>query len=183
MNPFNQKRFRGEHELGDAYMAIRAVYENIDAVVTAANNIQALRSGNIELKSDGLKLLWKYASEVEWKPLGDLSPFINQYIQNVVDVNSRMDALTITVNNTVTKTQGLVDEVTIVKSNINTVTNNLANTNSTVGSLSTQLSTLNQDLNTLIDTVTSLTQGVNTITQNLSDLTTRVEALESPVGP
>ena len=162
MNPFNQKRFRGEHEIGDAYMAIRAVYENIDAVVTAANNIHALRSGNIELKTEGLLLLWKYAAEEEWKVLGDLSPFINQYIQSVVDVNNRMDAMEITVDSTVVKTQSLVNSV---------------------DSLTTQLNTLSQGLNNLTNTVSTLSQELDTANQNISNLTARVEALETAPDP
>lgn len=111
MNPFNQKRFRNEHEIGEAYTAVREVYENLESIKAVAENIQQLRSGNIELKTDGLELLWKYAAEDGWKDLGDLTPYISQYIQSVNSISSRMDAAEITIGTLLNNIQDLTQRV------------------------------------------------------------------------
>ena len=73
MNPFNQISFRGEHELGRAYMDVRRAVENLADIKLVADNIKNLRAGNIELSSEGSVLKWKYVNDVEWFDLVDLT--------------------------------------------------------------------------------------------------------------
>ena len=85
MNPFNQARYRGEHELGRAYMDVRRVSENLADIKLVADNIKNLRAGNIELSSEGSVLKWKYVNSVEWFDLVDLV-VINRRLEEAVDL-------------------------------------------------------------------------------------------------
>lgn len=73
MNPFNQARYRNEHELGRAYMDVRRALENLADIKLVADNIKNFRSGNIELSSEGSVLKWKYVNSTEWFDLVDLN--------------------------------------------------------------------------------------------------------------
>lgn len=42
MNPFNQKRFRNEHEIGEAYLTVREVYENLESIKAVAKTYNSL---------------------------------------------------------------------------------------------------------------------------------------------
>ena len=84
MNPFNQSRFRGEHELGRAYADIRKAIENLADIKLVADNIKQLRSGNIELDSSGSVLKWKYVNEEEWHDLVDLQVLLDG-VQNTLN--------------------------------------------------------------------------------------------------
>ena len=84
MNPFNQSRFRGEHELGREYADIRKAIENLADIKLVADNIKQLRSGNIELDSSGSVLKWKYVNEEEWHDLVDLQVLLDG-VQNTLN--------------------------------------------------------------------------------------------------
>lgn len=92
MNPFNQSRFRGEHELGRAYMDIRKALDNLADIKLVADNINQLRSGNIELSSEDSVLKWKYVNESEWHDLVDLQVL-------VADTEARLTQLNQTIQN------------------------------------------------------------------------------------
>lgn len=93
MNPFNQTRFRGEHELGRAYMDIRRALDNLEVIKFVADNIRNFRSGNIELSAEGSVLKWKYVAGEEWFDLVDLV-VINGHLEEAVDlINSTLQNL------------------------------------------------------------------------------------------
>ena len=121
MNPFNQTRFRGEHELGRAYMDVRRVLENIADIKLLADNIKNLRAGNIELSSEGSVLKWKYVNDVEWFDLVDLTVI----------------------------TEDLEEAIGIINGTLQNFNNQLDNFNGIVSNLGSQLSTLNQRVKAL----------------------------------
>lgn len=92
MNPFNQTRFRGEHELGRAYMDVRRAVENLADIKLVADNIKNLRAGNIELSSEGSVLKWKYVNGAEWFDLVDLGVI-------TVDLEEAIDTINGTLQN------------------------------------------------------------------------------------
>lgn len=90
MNPFNQMRYRGEHELGRAYEDVRRAVENLADIKLVADNIKNLRAGNIELSSEGSVLKWKYVNSDEWFDLVDLM-VINEDLQESINtINSTL---------------------------------------------------------------------------------------------
>lgn len=90
MNPFNQMRYRGEHELGRAYEDVRRAVENLADIKLVADNIKNLRAGNIELSSEGSVLKWKYVNSDEWFDLVDLR-VINEDLQESINtINSTL---------------------------------------------------------------------------------------------
>lgn len=90
MNPFNQMRYRGEHELGRAYEDVRRTVENLADIKLVADNIKNLRAGNIELSSEGSVLKWKYVNSDEWFDLVDLR-VINEDLQESINtINSTL---------------------------------------------------------------------------------------------
>ena len=121
MNPFNQTRFRGEHELGRAYMDVRRVLENIADIKLLADNIKNLRAGNIELSSEGSVLKWKYVNSAEWFDLVDLTVI----------------------------TEDLEEAIGIINGTLQNFNNQLDNFNGIVSNLGSQLSTLNQRVKAL----------------------------------
>jgi len=92
-NPFNQMRFRGEHELGRAYMDIRKALDNLPDIKLVADNIKNLRSGNIELRSEGSVLQWKYVNSSEWFDLVDLQVLVEEYDQALTQINQTLQNL------------------------------------------------------------------------------------------
>lgn len=118
MNPFNQVRFRGEHELGRAYMDVRRAVENLADIKLVADNIKNLRAGNIELSSEGSVLKWKYVNGVEWFDLVDLNVIradleeaidtINGILQNF---NNQLDNFNGIVSNLGSQLSNLIQRV------------------------------------------------------------------------
>lgn len=92
-NPFNQERYRGEHELGRAYMDIRKAIENLSDIKLVADNIKNLRSGNIELRSEGSVLQWKYVNSTDWFDLVDLQVLVEEYDQKFTQINQTLQNL------------------------------------------------------------------------------------------
>lgn len=90
MNPFNQTRYRGEHELGRAYEDVRRALENLADIKLVADNIKNLRSGNIELSSEGSVLKWKYVNSDEWFDLVDLSVISEDLQESINTINSTL---------------------------------------------------------------------------------------------
>ena len=114
MNPFNQVRYRGEHELGRAYMDIRRALDNLADIKLVADNIKNLRSGNIELSSEGSVLKWKYVNSTEWFDLVDLKVI----------------------------TEDLEEAIDLINGTLQNLNNQLDNLNGTLSNQSSQLSTL-----------------------------------------
>ena len=99
MNPFNQVRFRGEHELGRAYMDVRRAVENLEVIKFVADNIRNFRAGNIELSSEGSVLKWKYVRDDKWFDLVDLA-VINEHLEEAIDlINGTLQNLNNQLNN------------------------------------------------------------------------------------
>ena len=114
MNPFNQVRFRSEHELGRAYMDVRRVSENLADIKLLADNIKNLRAGNIELSSKGSVLKWKYVNSAEWVDLVDLT-VINADLEEAID----------TINNTLQNFNNQLDNFNGIVSNHSSQLSNL----------------------------------------------------------
>lgn len=117
-NPFNQIRFRGEHELGRAYMDIKKALENLSDIKLVADNIKNLRSGNIELRSEGSVLQWKYVNSTEWNDLVDLQILVEEYDEKFVQVNQTLQNLNTQLNDLsgIVTTQG--DTITLLESSV-----------------------------------------------------------------
>jgi|SRR5690554_994535 len=90
MNPFNQMRYRGEHELGRAYEDVRRAVENLADIKLVADNIKNLRAGNIELSSEGSVLKWKYVNSDEWFDLVDLTVIREDLEESINTINSTL---------------------------------------------------------------------------------------------
>lgn len=99
MNPFNQARFRGEHELGRAYMDIRRAVDNLADIKLVADNIRNFRSGNIELSSEGSVLKWKYVAGEEWFDLVDLAVLTEDLEQAIDTINSTLQNINLQLDN------------------------------------------------------------------------------------
>lgn len=162
MNPFNQTRFRGEHELGRAYMDIRRALDNLEAIKLVADNIKNLRSGNIELSADGSVLRWKYVNGEEWFDLVDLQQLTEDQDQAIDTINQTLQ-------------------------NFNT---QLDNFNDIVSTRGAQIEDLETSTDALENSLTSLDSRIVAVEEYesridaleniVADLTTRIEALESP---
>ncbi|AMD43416.1 hypothetical protein ZC03_029 [Pseudomonas phage ZC03] len=160
-NPFNQIRFRGEHELGRAYMDIKKALENLSDIKLVADNIKNLRSGNIELRSEGSVLQWKYVNGTEWNDLVDLQILVEEYDEKFVQINQTLQNLNTQLNNF----NGIVSGHSSTLSDLDQALQNL----------NTQLSDLSGIISTHEDTISLLESSV-------ADLTSRVEALENNNG-
>lgn len=90
MNPFNQMRYRVEHELGRAYEDVRRAVENLADIKLVADNIKNLRAGNIELSSEGSVLKWKYVNSDEWFDLVDLTVIREDLEESINTINSTL---------------------------------------------------------------------------------------------
>ena len=186
MNPFNQVRFRGEHELGRAYMDVRRVSENLADIKLLADNIKNLRAGNIELSSEGSVLKWKYVNSAEWVDLVDLT-VINADLEEAIDTinntlqnfNNQLDNFNGIVSNHGSQLPILTQRVGNVESSINTINNTLQNLSNTV-------STHGSDLLSLTQRVGAVEQFESRIAQlesSMLSLVSRVEALENAGAP
>lgn len=135
MNPFNQARFRGEHELGRAYMDVRRALENLADIKLVADNIRNLRAGNIELSSEGSVLKWKYVNSTEWFDLVDLK-VINEDLEEAID---------------------------IINGTLQNFNNQLDNFNGIVSSQGSQLSSLNLRVGAVESSILSLVSRVEAL--------------------
>lgn len=99
MNPFNQMRYRGEHELGRAYEDVRRVLENLADIKLVADNIKNLRSGNIELSSEGSVLKWKYVNSDEWFDLVDLNVIREDLEESINTINNTLQNFNLQLDN------------------------------------------------------------------------------------
>lgn len=99
MNPFNQMRYRGEHELGRAYMDVRRAVENLADIKLVADNIKNFRSGNIELSAEGTVLRWKYVNSDEWFDLVDLTAINEDIEQSIQLINGTLQSINAQLDN------------------------------------------------------------------------------------
>lgn len=99
MNPFNQMRYRGEHELGRAYMDVRRAVENLADIKLVADNIKNLRAGNIELSAEGTVLRWKYVNSDEWFDLVDLTAINEDIEQSIQLINGTLQSINAQLDN------------------------------------------------------------------------------------
>lgn len=161
MNPFNQMRFRGEHELGRAYMDIRRALDNLEAIKLVADNIKNLRSGNIELSAEGLVLRWKYVNSEEWFDLVDLHQLSDEQNQAIEAINQTLQNFDAQLENfnDIVSTRGVQIE------NLEAVTNTLE-------------SSL-ENLEPRVSAVEEYENRINTLENIVADLASRIELLEN----
>lgn len=195
MNPFNQTRFRGEHELGRAYMDIRRALDNLEVIKFVADNIRNFRSGNIELSAEGSVLKWKYVAGEEWFNLVDLV-VINGHLEEAVDlINGTLQNL----NNQLDNFNGIVSNQGSQLSTLTQRVEDVEEFESRIALTESAISTINGTLQDLDDTVSTQGSDLISITQrvgaveafegriaqlesSVSSLVSRVEALENPGG-
>lgn len=98
-NPYRNASLRSDHILGNAYPAILEVRDNLKAIKHLADNINAIRSGNIELGvTDTWKLQFKYVSKDTWQELGDLKDLLLYGLDGAsAELTGLIEALTLRV--------------------------------------------------------------------------------------
>ena len=185
-NPFNQIRFRGEHELGRAYMDIKKALENLSDIKLVADNIKNLRSGNIELRSEGSVLQWKYVNSTEWNDLVDLQILVEEYDEKFVQVNQTLQNLNAQLDNFngIVSAQGsAISDLNQALQNLDAQLNDLSEAittqGNTISDLDQTLQNLNTQLNNLSGIVTTHGDTITLLESSVADLTSRVEALEN----
>ena len=76
-NPYRNASLRSDHILGNTYPVILEVRDNLKAIKHVADNINAIRSGNIEIGvTDTWKLQFKYVNKDTWQEIGDLKDLL-----------------------------------------------------------------------------------------------------------
>lgn len=186
MNPFNQNRFRNEHQLGDAYKTVRSVYEAMEIIQFVADNIRNFRSGNVELKSEGLNIFWKYEKSTEWVLLGDFSSLFQDILNDVESLQTALtstnESLTITINSLAQTDQAVsanTSEISQNKTNLEQLVLDLGELTTEVGTLTESVGTILSDLVTVRDDISTALQGVSDNAQALVAMDSRVTALEA----
>lgn len=145
MNPFNQVRYRGEHELGRAYMDVRRALDNLADIKLVADNIKNLRSGNIELSSEGSVLKWKYVNSTEWFDLVDLK-VITEDLQEAID----------TINGTLQNFNNQLDNFNGIVSNHSSQLSNLTPRVEAVEAFESRIAALESAIGSLTSRVEAL---------------------------
>lgn len=145
MNPFNQARYRGEHELGRAYMDIRRALDNLEVIKFVADNIRNFRSGNIELSSEGSVLKWKYVNSAEWFDLVDLRVI-------TVDLEEAID----TINGTLQNFNNQLDNFNGIVSNHSSQLSNLTPRVEAVEAFESRIAALESAIGSLTSRVEAL---------------------------
>lgn len=181
MNPFNQVKYRGEHELGRAYMDVRRALDNLADIKLVADNIKNLRSGNIELSSEGTFLKWKYVNSDEWFDLVDLT-VINGHLEQAIDViNGTLQNLNAQLDNFngLITTAGLeIDDLTGRMEDVEAFNSRISSLENSVSTQDSQLSTLTQR----VAAVEEFDSRITLLESSITSLTSRVEALETVEG-
>lgn len=174
MNPFNQSRFRNEYELGSAYQVVSEVHSQLDLINFLAKNLNGVRSGNIELKSDDTgKIYWKYVKSDEWILWGDMTewftPLLESIQQNINDLVSTVNQHAININQN--------------KNDISEQESTIGNLGSRLIALENSLATLESTLSNLQDSLeprlTTIESDILSIQNAITDVTTRLEILEN----
>lgn len=182
MNPFNQARYRGEHELGRAYMDIRRALDNLEVIKFVADNIRNFRSGNIELSSEGSVLKWKYVNSAEWFDLVDLRVI-------TVDLEEAIDTINGTLqnfNNQLDNFNGIVSTQGSEIDNLGGRLEDVEAFNSRILSLESSVSDQGSQLSTLtprVEAVEAFESRIAALESAIGSLTSRVEALENAGAP
>ena len=181
MNPFNQVRYRGEHELGRAYLDVRRAVENLADIKLVADNIKNLRSGNIELSSEGSVLKWKYVNSDEWFDLVDLKVINEDIEQSINTINSTIQNINAQLDNFngLITTAGLeIDGLTGRMEDVEEFESRIASVENSASTHGSQLSTLTQR----IEAVEEFDSRIALLESSITSLISRVEALENAGG-
>lgn len=145
MNPFNQVRYRGEHELGRAYMDVRRALDNLADIKFVADNIRNFRSGNIELSSEGSVLKWKYVRGDEWFDLVDLN-VIRADLEEAIDL----------INGTLQNINNQLDNFNDILSNQGSTLNSITQRVEAVEEFESRIALLESSITSLISRVEAL---------------------------
>lgn len=179
MNPFKNTKYRAEQEIGSAYKDIKKIVDNLELVQKLAQHIDEFRAGNIELKSIGATVYWKYTMGTEWYEFGDLSSIFSEFHQTVEQLQLDLN----TTNQTVTNNRQAAELA-------NTATNNridnlvseyeqfVLDTASVNQLVDNALEAINGTISGMQSTLTSLGNTVASHTIQLTHLDQRVRQLE-----
>lgn len=190
-NPFNQSRFRNEHELGSAYHIVSEVHSQLDVINYLVQNLKEVRSGNIELKSDeDGKIYWKYVKSDEWILWGDLTEWFTPLVEelqqgqdnqaaSINELQTQLDLIDQKLNADIDALSNLADMVQTDRTALDTLTQQ-------VGQNTQDISTIQGEIQTLVDAdvnfesrLSALESIVTGYGTRLTDIESRLEALEN----
>lgn len=172
-NPFNQSRFRNEHELGSAYRVVSEIHDQLDTIHYLVQNLKGVRSGNIELKSDDTgKIYWKYVKSEEWILWGDMTEWFAPLVEELQQGQANH-----------------LDSINNLQSQLNTLDQKLDADINALGILADTVQTDRAALDTLSLQVTQNTQDISSMQGEIQTLVDadaafeiRLSALESTVA-
>lgn len=183
-NPFNQSRFRNEHELGNAFKVVQEVHDKLDIIAHVAENIGSVRSGNIELKSDETgKIYWKYVSEDTWYLWGDLTEWFSHMLDELaVKVDNNTNQIS-QLNTNITTVDEKLDldmiALDVVRQMVETDRAALNDLSPLVDENTQNITTNTNSISSLVQKDLDLDLSIATIEATLVDLQNRLEALEN----
>lgn len=194
-NPFNQSRFRNEHELGSAYKVVSEVHDQLDIINFLAQNLKEVRSGNIELKSDEEgKIYWKYVKSEEWILWGDMTewfePLVASLQENQGEQAGRLDQLQSEIDTTNQRIDADIIALGELSDTVQADRNVLDNLSGTVGTLSSQVAqniqdilTIQGELQTLDSTSTAYGNRLDSLENSLTNLDSALNTLQDGLEP
>lgn len=181
-NPFNQSRFRNEHELGSAYKLISEVHDELDTIHYLVQNLKGVRSGNIELKSDDEgKIYWKYVKSEEWVLWGDMTewfaPIVEELQQgqasqldSINNLQSQLDSLDQKLDADIDVLAALSDTVQVDRAALDTLAQQVAQNTQDISTSAQQITQITQDISTLQGEIQTLTDADVAFEARLSTL-------------
>lgn len=183
-NPFNQSRFRNEHELGTAYRVVSEVHEQLDVINFLAQNLKEVRSGNIELKSDEEgKIYWKYAANEEWVLWGDMTewfePLVASLQENQGEQAGRLDQLQSEVEATIQRLDADITALGELSETVQTDRSALDTLSLQVAQNTQDILTIQGELQTLTSANTAYGTRLDSLESIISDHTTKLTDIES----
>lgn len=185
-NPFNQSRFRNEHELGTAYRIVSEIHDQLDTIHYLVQNLKGVRSGNIELKSDEEgKIYWKYVKSEEWVLWGDMNvwfaPLVEDLQQGQANQSDSIDSLQSQLNALDQKLDADIDVLAALTDTVQTDRNDLDTLTQQVGQNTQDISTLTQQIAQITQDISTIQGEIQTLVDDKVAFEARVSALEGIV--
>lgn len=190
-NPFNQSRFRNEHELGSAYQLVSEVHEQLDTIHYLVQNLKGVRSGNIELKSDDEgKIYWKYVKSEEWVLWGDMTEWFAPIVEalqqgqanqsdSIINLQSQLDTLDQKLDADIDILAALSDTVQTDRTALDTLAQQVAQNTQSISTSAQDISTLQGEIQTLVDADAAFETRLSALEGIVADFDTRFQGIES----
>lgn len=183
-NPFNQSRFRNEHELGTAYRIVSEIHDQLDTIHYLVQNLKGVRSGNIELKSDEEgKIYWKYVKSEEWVLWGDMNvwfaPLVEDLQQGQANQSDSIDSLQSQLNALDQKLDADIDVLAALTDTVQTDRNDLDTLTQQIAQITQDISTIQGEIQTLVDDKVAFEARVSALEGIVTDYDTRFQGIES----